>query len=130
MDRPLIFEQIPLWQDVPAANDPVYDTPLFHKALVDRELPGTLEEKTLYRVLMRRQRGRCGSCSRHWRMIGKLEKDHRCALQNGGDNSMSNQWLLCSQCHALKTSMDKMLHVRLMRSPPTSAAPLQRPARR
>ena len=44
----------------------------------------------------------CGSSS-------DLEVDHRRALSNGGDNSLSNLATLCHDCHAVKTKMDGSL---------------------
>jgi len=39
----------------------------------------------------------------------KLEVDHRRALMNGGDNSVSNLFTLCDDCHKDKTRMDNSL---------------------
>ena len=38
-----------------------------------------------------------------------LEVDHRRALSNGGDNSLSNLATLCHDCHVIKTKMDGSL---------------------
>src|SRR6185437_16984940 len=91
---PTMFKQLSLWSGIDAANDPIFDSNLFKRAIVARELSGSLEEKSVWKLLMRRQRGRCAACSRHTRSVGRFEKDHHCALINGGDNSISNQRLL------------------------------------
>lgn len=36
-----------------------------------------------------------------------LEVDHRHALHIGGDNDIQNLWLLCRDCHQLKTSTEQ-----------------------
>lgn len=36
-----------------------------------------------------------------------LELDHRLPLSEGGNNELSNLWLLCVDCHKKKTSIER-----------------------
>lgn len=57
------------------------------------------------RLVKERDGGSCLICGSTY----KLEVDHRRALMNGGNNSMSNLATLCDDCHKDKTRMDNSL---------------------
>ena len=67
---------------------------------VKRDVSGSQRERVLardgYRCVI------CGSRD-------DLEVDHKRALSNGGDNSLSNLATLCHDCHVIKTKMDGSL---------------------
>jgi hypothetical protein len=65
-----------------------------------REVPEEIKQ-----AVKRRDGNRCVICSSR----RKLEVDHRRALMNGGDNSISNLATLCDDCHTIKTRMDTSL---------------------
>ena len=65
-----------------------------------RDVSGSQRKRVL-----RRDGYRCVVCG----STQDLEVDHRRALQNGGDNRLSNLATLCHECHVIKTKMDGSL---------------------
>lgn len=57
------------------------------------------------RLIIERDGGSCLICCSTY----QLEVDHRRALMNGGNNSISNLATLCDDCHKDKTRMDSSL---------------------
>jgi 5-methylcytosine-specific restriction endonuclease McrA len=55
--------------------------------------------------VLRRDGNQCVICG----STLNLEVDHKRALMNGGDNSLSNLATLCNDCHVIKTRMDNSL---------------------
>src|SRR5574337_321930 len=53
--------------------------------------------------IIERDKGLCQVCLKNGLIRAGTEVDHKIALQNGGDNSDGNQWLLCDDCHSDKT---------------------------
>lgn len=39
--------------------------------------------------------------------VSNLEVDHRVPLSEGGDNEPPNLWLLCTDCHKVKTTAER-----------------------
>lgn len=60
------------------------------------------------KVLAANQKWRCGSC--HQLLEATYQIDHREPLCNGGKNSLENLWILCANCHALKTLAEQQSH--------------------
>lgn len=85
----------------------------------------TRERKAAFAKLVNRDGAKCCMCGVDhrpiWRRMGlhgtltctlvsqtsNLEVDHRLALHCGGDNAISNLWLLCRSCHQIKTSREQ-----------------------
>ena len=61
--------------------------------------------KSLKRRVKQRDGHRCILC----KSTIQLEVDHRRALMNGGNNTLSNLATLCDKCHTHKTRMDTSL---------------------
>lgn len=59
----------------------------------------------LKRRIYARDSGHCCMCNRVVDLTDS-ELDHRIALQFGGDNSESNLWTLCTECHAGKSARE------------------------
>jgi len=53
------------------------------------------------KVIAANQKWRCGSCCKL--LEATYQIDHRKPLCQGGKNSIENLWVLCANCHALKT---------------------------
>jgi len=60
------------------------------------------------KVLAANQKWRCGSCQKL--LEATYQIDHRQPLCNGGKNSLENLWILCANCHALKTLAEQQSH--------------------
>ena len=43
-----------------------------------------------------------------------LEVDHRIPLSEGGSNDLDNLWLLCRDCHKVKTSAERSARLKRM----------------
>jgi len=71
----------------------------------------TSDEK---RQVAAKQRWSCGHCSEL--LNAAFEVDHVVALENGGeDNISTNSMALCSNCHALKTQIERVVRIKLAR---------------
>lgn len=64
----------------------------------------TLPRKTV-RIVLANAQGKCQYCGCDVSK-GNMEIDHIVPLYKGGSSAPRNLWVLCKQCHALKTRVD------------------------
>lgn len=57
--------------------------------------------------IKRRDKGVCQQCLNEGKFIPGKEVDHIVSLENGGEDSDENKWLLCTKCHKAKSASER-----------------------
>lgn len=70
---------------------------------------GGINPSTAKRELIQKYGRTCNKCKRTYDTAYNLQVDHKIPIMCGGMDQQENTQLLCSQCHANKTIIDKII---------------------
>jgi len=100
----VLFEQLSLWQDMPAANDPIFSSRIYRRALDARYQ--TPKWQRTRQIALERDHYACHYCSKQLPEAIRLDVHHVLPASVRPDlfHALSNLITLCSDCHQVETS--------------------------